>query len=618
MSSRTRGAASGTEPEHHDVILIGAGLAGLSLARHLLLDTEKTVLLLERREEIPVPQQKVGESQVQLAGHYFSRVLDLEETLFRNHFMKYNLRFYWPTEGKDGSRFEELGKSYIRPFSNIPSYQVDRNELERELLELNRANPRFSLRTNVQIGEVELALKGPHRVVYQPRRGDGESGEVTGAWIVDTTGRAKLLSRRMELERSNPIHHGSFFWWVDGLVDVEKLTDLSRHEIRKKPERRHTGHLPSWLATNHFLGEGFWFWVIPLQGKTSLGLVYDRQLVAQDEVFSVAKATSWICERYPLFARDLPQRKVLGFGGLKDFSFDCAQTLSPQRWAMTGESGRFSDPLYSPGSDLIAIYNTLIVDAIETEGAGGLDGEAFAAKCQLHERLMNAVYSAYIPTYCTSYDALGDQEAFSLKYAWELTVYFVFYVFPFINDLFTDRRFALAFLRSFSKLGPMNAGIQSLLSGFYQWKKPRKLPPSEPLYFDFFELTPLRRAEKIFYEVGVGVDEAKRILHRQLGNLEELARFITAHVAAVVLDDPTILRNRAFVEALDTDAISFDPQGWAATLERCLLQEETGETAESYPWSFDPTVMDRFRTPPSIPPLSEMTSAEGSSLEAGS
>jgi len=27
-----------------------------------------------------------------------------------------------------------------------------------------------------------------------------------------------------------------------------------------------------------------------------------------------------------------------------------------------------------------------------------------------------------VPSYAVSYDALGDQEAFSLKYTWELTV----------------------------------------------------------------------------------------------------------------------------------------------------------------------------------------------------
>ena len=58
-------------------------------------------------------------------------------------------------------------------------------------------------------------------------------------------------------------------------------------------------------------------------------------------------------------------------------------------------------------------------------------------KCLVYEQLMRAIYQAYVPTYAISYDALGDQEAFSLKYTWELSIYFGFFVFPFINDFLT-------------------------------------------------------------------------------------------------------------------------------------------------------------------------------------
>src|SRR5262249_31441905 len=114
-----------------------------------------------------------------------------------------------------------------------------------------------------------------------------------------------------------------------------------------------------------------------------------------------------------------------------------------------GEAGRFTDPLYSPGSDLIAVYNTLITDAILTD-----DGGELAVKCQVYERLMRAFYQGTVPSYAAGYDTLGDQEAFTLKYVWELSVYFPFYVFPFVNDLFTDRRFLAEYFAAFATLGP--------------------------------------------------------------------------------------------------------------------------------------------------------------------
>ena len=54
--------------KHYSVVILGGGLAGLALARHLLLDTDRTILMLEKRPTLPPPRQKVGESSVQLAG----------------------------------------------------------------------------------------------------------------------------------------------------------------------------------------------------------------------------------------------------------------------------------------------------------------------------------------------------------------------------------------------------------------------------------------------------------------------------------------------------------------------------------------------------------------------
>ncbi len=565
-----------------DVVILGGGLAGLTLARQLLLETDRSILLLERRDHLPQDRQKVGESTVQLAGHYLAKVLDLEPYLLHQHFMKYNLRFYWPAGDSEGSRFEDYGHVAIRPFSNVPSYQVNRNTLEAELLRRNLGSPRFELATSVRGIEVDLDGDELHSVRYTS--GENEH-TVQTPWVVDATGRGRFLARRLGLRTEMPIHHGSMFWWVEGTVDIERLTDRSRKEVRLRPERRDIGHIPAFLATNHFMAEGLWFWVIPLQGKTSLGLVYDSSVVDHAEVATAEKATAWVCEHFPLFARDLSERRVLDASGFKRFSHDCERTLSAEGWAMTGEAGRFTDPLYSPGSDLISIYNTLITAAIAT------DKEDRGSTCALYEQIMRAVAHAYVPSYSTSYDALGDQETFALKYGWELAVYFVAYVFPFLNDLFTDRRFLLAFLRFFSTLGPINQGLHGLLSEFYRWKREHEIPsPVQPVYFDLMSFPALRSAESCFYRIGVDVDEARQVLKEQLVHLEEMARFIVAHVISVVEDDPQVLRSSAFVKGIDlrSGRIDLDQQRrrW----------REVRSDATTKEWEVDLSIMDCFRT----------------------
>ena len=70
--------------------------------------------------------------------------------------------------------------STIRPFSNVPSYQLNRNTLEAELLRLNKESDRFSVVTGVKHLDVEINPDGPHQVHY--RAGDGTQS-VAASWL---------------------------------------------------------------------------------------------------------------------------------------------------------------------------------------------------------------------------------------------------------------------------------------------------------------------------------------------------------------------------------------------------------------------------------------------------
>jgi 2-polyprenyl-6-methoxyphenol hydroxylase-like FAD-dependent oxidoreductase len=584
------------QPARWDVLIIGGGLAGLALARQLLLASDKRVLLLDRKP-LPPTRQKVGEATVQMSGYYYSRVLEMEEHLLRHHYMKYNLRFYW--KGATGSDdFDRYSQSYIRSLSNIVTYQLDRNVFEAALLAANLERESFELHAPVADLEVELSEDGPHRYRFRDEGGALRAGAVE--WVVDASGRGKFLSKRLGLTAKSPIRHGTTFCWVEGLVDIEKLTPGTARDVRLRRDRTALGHTPQFLATNHFCGEGYWFWTIPLHGKTSLGLVYDRERVPRDQIATPEKLIDWVCRTFPIFARDLPRRRVVDWSGYVDYAYDCQQTLSASRWAMCGEACRFTDPLYSPGGDLISMYNTLITDAILTQ-----DRDELAAKVPLYEGLARAVYDAYVPSFAVSYDTLGDQETFTLRYVWELTVYFGFFVFPFINDLFTRQGFPQAFLRRFTRLGPTNRNLHGFLNAYYHWK--RRQPgiarlQSEPVFFDFYSFGQLKAAEACFYKLGVGVEEAARVLDEQLANLEDLARWIVAHISSVVLGDPRPLSDPAYVAAIDLRRLTFDPEAMAARLAACAEAGEGAGKAEEgqgerggWPWRFAAPSMEVFR-----------------------
>ena len=219
---------------------------------------------------------------MQLSGYYLSKVLDLEEHLLINHYLKYNLRFHWKTEGYGNCALEDYARSFIRLSSNIATFQLDRNVLEAHLLETCRQNSRFHFVGGVQNLDAQLSETGPHRVTFA-------GGDVECDWLVDASGRGHFLKRKLGLGQENAIRHASTWCWVDGLVNIEKLTDRSLREVRVDRARMKQGNLPFFLATNHFCGEGQWFWVIPLHGKTSLGLVYDRAVVEAEQVSNARK-----------------------------------------------------------------------------------------------------------------------------------------------------------------------------------------------------------------------------------------------------------------------------------------------------------------------------------------
>ena len=63
-----------------DVMILGAGMAGLTLARQLLLNRpEIRILMLDRQAEIPSRKQKVGEATVQVSEQACSEKVAQEQ-----------------------------------------------------------------------------------------------------------------------------------------------------------------------------------------------------------------------------------------------------------------------------------------------------------------------------------------------------------------------------------------------------------------------------------------------------------------------------------------------------------------------------------------------------------
>ena len=117
-------------------------------------------------------------------------------------------------------------------------------------------------------------------------------------------------------------------------------------------------------STNHLCGKGYWVWMIPLSsGPISIGIVADPRFHPYEEMKTLDEALDWIRRHEPQLGESLDGRldQVEDFLKVEDFSYGCKQCYSGDgRWTLVGEAGAFLDPFYSPGSDFIAISNTLI------------------------------------------------------------------------------------------------------------------------------------------------------------------------------------------------------------------------------------------------------------------
>src|SRR6185312_7226749 len=113
----------------HDVVILGGGLAGLTLALQLhdRLPALNIVVLERPTHPLPLAAHKVGESTVDIGAHYLGETLGLRDYLPREHILKFGLRYFFTHGSSAIDAVAELGVSEVFP---APSYQLDRGILE--------------------------------------------------------------------------------------------------------------------------------------------------------------------------------------------------------------------------------------------------------------------------------------------------------------------------------------------------------------------------------------------------------------------------------------------------------------------------------------------------------
>ena len=395
----------------YDVIILGGGLAGLTLSIQLRQQfAALQILVLERRAHpVPPAAHKVGESSVEIGAHYFDTVLGLKEHLNKHQLKKFGFRFFFSEARTDLDQVAELGASR---YLSTPSYQLDRGIFENFLGEHARSlGVQFVDSATVRGFDLD-ASGAAHRVRFTK---DGVESDIECRWLIDASGRAGLIKRKLGLEQDNA-HDANAVWFrLAAKVDVDEWSSDAAWLNRCDPPLR-------WLSTNHLCGEGYWAWLIPLSsGSHSVGVVCDAKLHPLETMNTFEKALVWFHRYQPRLAQEVEAKRHLlqDFCFLRNFSYGCKQVFSADRWALTGEAGLFLDPFYSPGSDFIAIGNTYIADLIARDRAG----EPFGGRAHVYQQLYFSFYESTLSLYTDQYAMFGDPEVLPVKVIWDYTYY---------------------------------------------------------------------------------------------------------------------------------------------------------------------------------------------------
>lgn len=533
-----------------DVIICGAGLAGLALARQLSLKKpELRVAMIESRgSDIPDAAWKVGESSVEFGAHYLRDHLQLGDYLEAAHLTKRGLRFFLGNAQGEIHQRPEFGSAAPSPFQ---TYQLDRGILERDLREMVKKSG-VVLLEGCNVTELDLAPgEQPHQVHFTTA--GREQKTLACRWLVDASGRRRLIQTKLGLSLPSKGRAFSSAWFrVKGRVDVDDLVDDCNEAWHARvPGRKR------YLSTNHFVGHGYWVWFIPLSGDaTSIGIVCRDDIHGFSSYGSYEKAMDWLKTHEPKLARFLEGRELLDFRRMGQYSYTSKRVFSPDRWTCVGEAAVFSDPFYSPGLDFIGMTNTMTVDMIDRDSKGTL------------QPMQVDVYSKYVILLNDQitrfnqhgYNYFTDEMVTAARVMWDVSAAWGYMCPQFFNYVLIDAEKQAA-LRKVSPTSYMLLATK-MYNLLDQWLEARTQGKGRYTYgfFNYLSFPWLLEFRQGNLQEHDSLDALCRQHASNMGFFEKLimAMFYLA------VDDlyPEHLPRLAQANALDVAKISLDPASW--------------------------------------------------------
>ena len=342
-----------------DVLIMGNGIAGNLAAAWFTrrMPALGVAVVGPAARSLPI----VGESLVEFSTQLLQEV-GLGRHLVEKQLPKYGLTFYYKLDPATPADPRYVVDA-VPTNPPLPSFLVNRFTLDDALQQLNR--DRGVEQVDGKVVRVELGSDAHHRITV--RRSDGTVGTHTARWVIDATGRRRLLARQLQLGDGVP-HQRSAFWFR--LADFD-ASILDRIDAVASDARRPDAY----YATHHFFGRGNWIWLIPMRAETgrmmSVGLTCRPDLFPEP-VTSIPEFLDRVAGEHPILGDLVRSGSVVDTNLYRNYMYRTGRRYSSRGWFLIGDAADTVDPLYSTGLALATMAIQQVGAIIQRDQAGRL------------------------------------------------------------------------------------------------------------------------------------------------------------------------------------------------------------------------------------------------------
>jgi flavin-dependent dehydrogenase len=377
-----------------DVLVMGGGATGQLAAAYLRMRFPqlKIAVVEGPHKNRPI----VGESFVEITIDFLLE-LGLGSYLIEHHFPKYGLTYYFKPEiDRPEDRTYVVDETPTVP--PLLSFQINRFTFDREVRRRNIENGVEMIDGSVD--QIDLDTDGAlHSLTI--REPDGRECTMQARWLVDATGRSRLLAKKLQLN-DKVMEQKDVFWFRLANFNPEIL---GRINAVKKENRAFV----SYFATHHFFGKGNWTWLIPMRAPDnspfiSIGITYRKDVYPYGQVRTMEQFIECVGREHEMIVELVRSGTVVDTNYYGSYMWECRQHYSADRWYIIGDAGNTVDPLYSVGMALSSVQIRQIAAMIQHE-LNGQDCREFTKDL---DTAISAFHHSLTRDTTRLYECMGD------------------------------------------------------------------------------------------------------------------------------------------------------------------------------------------------------------------